>query len=135
MTIGMMSYGIIIGAPFTAFLTSLILVCLLVFEGDNFRLHTYDELRQRYIRVRNDVVHILKDSDLDQSYVKNLIEDIKNLDKLIENTADRKTLLHSISNFIIPVNGKAIDNIEEQKLIEALASNDLFVKSAELKVI
>lgn len=96
--------------------------------------YTYDKLKHRYLRVRMDVIDQLKDTKLHRDTVKNLLEAIYIVDESIKQTKDFKPLPAYISNFIFSSAKKADNSISDQQLMEALASNDLFIKSAELRL-
>lgn len=126
---------VIIGIPIIIKLYVLIFMSLVILSaGDEYRDHTYDDLKKRYLRVRSDLIEVLKDQDIDSSYSKSVVDDIKLLDSIIDETGDRKSVYNLLSNFFIGSNRRAKKAIYQQHLLEQLASNDLFLKSAELKV-
>jgi len=104
-------------------------------SGEDFQDYTYDKLRDRYIRIRQDVVEQLKDRTLPTSLVKNMLETIYDLDSIIKETAVHRGLMNRFSNLIFSSNREALNSIEAQKLLESLASNDLFTASAELRTV
>ena len=66
---------------------------------------------------------------------KKLIDTVKALDGLISETANFKSLFNMLGNLLFSSNRKASREIEYQQLVERLASNDLFLKSAELQAL
>lgn len=95
--------------------------------------YTYDKLKLRYLRVRNDMVTQLKNTGLPKETVKDLIEMIYDVDVTIKETSEVKTLPNYISNFLFTGARKTASSIDEQQVMEALGANDLFLKSAELR--
>lgn len=107
----------------------------LLISGEAVRDMTYDELQTRYKRIRNQYSEVLKNKEITKDELKYTIENIKIMDKIINETNINKGLFRTIANIILPSNRKAVNSIEEQKLLEELVHNDLFLKSAELKAI
>lgn len=103
--------------------------------GEDFQDYTYDKLKDRYIRIRQDLIEQLKDRSLNQALVKNMLESIYALDSVIKETGVHRGLLNRFSNLIFSTNREALASIEAQKLLESLASNDLFVAAAELRTV
>ncbi len=104
-------------------------------EGEDFQDYTYDKLKDRYIRLRRDIVEQLKDRSLKTDQVKEMLESVYTLDDIIKNTGEHRSLLNRFSNLIFSSNREALASIEAQKLLESLASNDLFVASAEIRTL
>jgi hypothetical protein len=94
---------------------------------------TYDVLKQRYARVRNDLVNQLKTDDLDKDTLRTLLESIRVIDEVVENTVILHNFRSFVSNFVFSKAGFAKKSIAEQQLLELLSSNDLFVQSARLR--
>lgn len=100
---------------------------------EDFKDYTYDELKQRYLRIRSDVVDQLKNTKLPKDTVNALLSDLYTMDTCIKETAKIKTMPGYISNFIFSGARAAEDSINDQQLMEALASNDLFIHAAALR--
>jgi len=96
--------------------------------------YTYDKLKQRYIRVRLDAIDQLKSPRLKKDQIRATLDSIYAMDEVIKETANLKLLPAYISNFIFSGARKADNSITDQQLMEALASNDLFVQAAELRL-
>ena len=58
---------------------------------------------------------------------------IKELDNIILNTPVPETIFKKFIDYAIPFHSKAKASISEQQLMEDLVSNDLFIKSEQLK--
>lgn len=113
---------------------SVLVLAVFVFNGDEFKDLTYDELKDRYKRIRNEYVALLKDKDLDDKELKVIIDNVAIADKLINDMVNYKGVFTMLSNALVPVNRKANRAIAEQQLLEELAFNDLFIKSGELRL-
>lgn len=110
-----------------------ITVANMVFSGEAYRDYTYDDLKERYKSIRATIISNLKDLQLSKSEVKQLIDDIHEMDKVIKDTYNFKSISRILGNIVNPYSKKAVKDIEEQRLLEELANNDLFLKAAELK--
>jgi hypothetical protein len=95
---------------------------------------TYDTLKHRYLRIRNDLVELLKNTDLDKDLVKQTLSDIYVLDGIVKDTRDVWSLGSALFNKI-GVNRKINKSIQYEQLLEELAHNNLFVKAAQLQTI
>lgn len=103
------------------------------YSGDDKKDMTYDDLRDRYKRVRNDVVEALKNNKLPDEQVKIFVGNIKAMDKLIEGTNTTKNAFNQLSWVLFPANRRADASVKEQRMLEDLIANDFFVKAAELQ--
>ncbi len=97
--------------------------------------HTsYDELVDRYKRIRSDMISLLKNVALTDKDRDTVIFSIDSIDKMIEYGKEHKNTIIKISESIADVfNYKDKADIKIQQLLEELAANDLFLKSAKLK--
>lgn len=119
--------------PLLAILNAFALVWVLYSVGDSGRDGTYDELKQRYVRIRSEMIEFLKDPSISKQEASTVIEQIKIVDMSIASSKDYTPLSRSISNFIFSSNRNAKNDIEYQKGLEAMVSNDLFLMSAQFK--
>ena len=122
--------SVLIGA-----LVATLLYIFFRFSGSGTIPMVYDELKDRYKRIRNDSVDLLKTSVLSKAETKTILENIYAMDAIIKNTNLAPSLFKTVSDFVFTKDRNAAAAIAEQKLLEALTFNDLFVKSAELKTL
>jgi hypothetical protein len=106
-------------------------------SGEKNKDYTYDELRIRYSRIRNEYVGMLKKLDLTDGDIKRQVKDaldsILIIDNIINDTQQYKTIFNILGNLFFTANRNAQNAIKEQQLLESLAFNDLFIKSAQLQ--
>jgi len=95
--------------------------------------NVYDKLKIRYKRVREQLISRLKVKSLAPELVKNILEDLKVLDKIIDQTGEFSSILNVVGNIIYPSNWVLSSRKNAQRLLEELASNDLFIKAAQLR--
>ena len=117
---------IISGAPLV------FLITWAVSDGAEYQ-NVYDKLKIRYKRVREQLISRLKVKSLAPELVKNILEDLKVLDKIIEQTGEFSSILNVVGNIIYPSNWVLSSRKNAQRLLEELASNDLFIKAAQLR--
>lgn len=115
-----------------------IIVCLCIWamfrgSGDDMKDFTYDELKIRYKRVRQQLVEVLKDVDTKKQKIMDLLGDVYMLDRIIDETNRYVTPLRVAANFVFTNARTAKNSNQEQQLMEELAFNDLFVKAAHLR--
>jgi len=101
---------------------------------EDMKDHTYDNLKMRYLRIRQDVIDQLKDKELDKTQVKEMIDVITELDYSIKTTSTVKVLPEYVANFLFSGARQAEKSITDQQLMEELASNELFVQAAQFRV-
>ena len=110
---------------------------ILLMSGEKNKDYTYDELRIRYARIRNEYVGMIKhmnlaDEDI-KSQVKEILDNIQVIDGIVEDVEQYKTIFNILGNLFFKSNRDAASSIKEQQLLESLAFNDVFIKSAQLQ--
>lgn len=115
------------------FLTITVFLTIMFFIGEGSTDYTYDNIIKRYKRVRNDLVERLKDDSLNKESAALLTESINEIDKVVLNINIPENVFKKVVNLVVPYHYKAKGSINEQQLMEDLLSNDLFIKSIQLK--
>ena len=95
--------------------------------------NTYDILTVRYKRIREQLITYLKRRKIDPAESKKTIADIMLIDKIISETKDYTTMYGLIGNIMYPSNWGLAQKKNAQRKLEELASNDLYLKAAQLK--
>ncbi len=103
-------------------------------SGDDMLSFEYDELKQRYIRLRNDTVELLKSDKLSKERAKYVLEDLYIMDSVIKETQNFSNVFTGLSNFVFGEARRTRASVAEQQLLESLITNDLFVQAARLKL-
>lgn len=124
--VGAIGHAIVLGCMWIVFLN---------LSREDVRDHTYDNLSVRYKRIRHDIIDQLKNPDLPNSKVRELIDMISVSDAAISGVKNYKSLPEVLANFVFSGSRNASQAINQQQLIEALSNNDLFVKAAEIKTL
>jgi len=123
----------LVGGPFVALGIAGWMIFILNLSGTNNQDMTYDVLKDRYLRVRQHYVQMLKNSGIDREEAQKIINDIYVIDDLVKNIKPFRSIFKSMADFIFPSHRDAKNDIAVQRLLESLAHNDLFLKAAELK--
>jgi hypothetical protein len=99
-------------------------------DGDN----TYDTPEVRFRRIKQDAVNRLKNRSISEVEKKRTLADIEAMEKVMSQIEDKREWREYIATTIIPVYRKYRKTKLLQQQLEQLASNPLFVRSAELSV-
>jgi len=94
----------------------------------------YDDPEARVRLIRQQITEELKDRDLPDQKRVQLLEDIDAVRAIEEGLDDKRSLLEMFWTKVIPSGRRAQNQLEAQKLIEALISNELFEQAAKFKV-
>lgn len=93
----------------------------------------YDRPGERLKRIKHQAVDSLKRKDLDKEDRQRIVRDIAVIESLEALTKDKNTAWEAVYGFIFPWARKVRKDINEQKLLEELGNNGLFVSAAKLK--
>jgi hypothetical protein len=113
-----------------------ILINILIFQGSfDTTYHTYEGLKNRFRKIRNDAVQALKDMKLTDEHKKRILAGIYEIDDLIDQAYTYRSLYNIIAAIVFPSERETHKRSAEQQLLEELAYNNLFVKSSELTLV
>lgn len=126
-----------IGSAVKFTLFSLVYFFVTIFgeRGESNREYTYDDMKIRYQRIRNDMVEMVKRVELSKQELKDILVSIDQMDKIIKSRHQYRSLSDMVSNILVPANRAAVRDINDQQTLELLVSNDLFLKSAQFKTL
>lgn len=117
------------------FFSGLLLFILLSSAGSSSNNYTYDILKVRYLRIKEQLIQRIKDKSIDQKEVKIILNDIKQIEIIIEKTYEIKLPLDKVFDYIFSKDKHASEVLILQRNLEVLAMNNFFVKSATLATI
>lgn len=111
------------------FMPIMLFIGLLHFMANNinYKDMTYDDLKDRYTRIRNTMISQLKDRSLPKEVSAQIIEDIELVDKMIADTRKFESAFSAIVNFVLPSGRRTKVRINKDQLLEQLASSDLYI--------
>lgn len=114
-------------------LAALVFCSYFIGSGFSRKDMTYDDMKDRYERIRNSMVNELKKYILvDKKLTKKLIEDIEQIDILISLAIRHITVNSTISDIIFPSDKRAKYYYNIQRDLEDLANNSLFFQAGKL---
>ena len=117
----------LLGAAFNLF--ALILPLL----ADRPMNKSYDEPFARAERIRREMIGQLKDKNLLPAKRRQIVEDIEIITETMKGVEDKRPVMEAVWAYIVPAGRDSRAKMEYQQMIERLANNDLFTKSAKLK--
>jgi len=130
---------LLLGGLFTivfmgVFITAYVIETFMTDDGSNDNL-VYDVTKQRFQRIKNEMVRQLRTMDFDKKMIKDLLISIDNVSKLIELMPDTKPGIISKLYRLVFSNSanRHITLKETDQLIENLQENDLYITSSKLK--
>lgn len=97
--------------------------------------YTYDDIRTRYARIREQQIQALKNSKLPKQETAELIESVNAIGELMKKRYEMESVYTVIFNKLFSGRREAINVLELNRELEELGNNDLFIKAAQLKQI
>lgn len=94
---------------------------------------TYDTELNRYRRIREDLVSMLKDKKIDTAIGARIRADIKQIDNILKDYNEYKSVVATVLDYIIPSRRRIGIQTEYYRELEKLGNNDLFVSAYDLK--
>lgn len=102
-------------------------------ERESTRDMTYDLDKDRFIRLRNDLVNALKDPEIDVKTRRATLEQIKFVDTVINRSQNIRGFINLITLVLSPKDRGIYNAIKSQQEIEKMIANDIFVSVSKLK--
>lgn len=106
---------------------------LLLFFVCNPTEKIYDDPKDRYQRIRNELLNQLKDGSLDKSRKQKLIADIGEIDKIMAFYHGKRGVYEAIYEFIKPEGRDANLARKLNQQFEKMANSDLYLLSAKVE--
>lgn len=105
-------------------------IILMVLDGSS---EHHDDPEARFRRIRNQFIEAQKDRNLDPEMIKAYQQDIALMDTLLQDVKDRRQFISVIAEAIIPSLRRRRSVLDKIRLLEQLATNELFVISQQMK--
>lgn len=102
-------------------------------QRESQRNMTYDLDKDRMIRIRNDMVGILKEPGIDIKTKKAALSQIKVVTDIIEKTPNIRGLIQRLSILVNKTDRNFYNAIKTQQEVEKMIANDIFVSASKLK--
>lgn len=94
---------------------------------------TYDRPRVRILRIKEDLVNQLKETDKSSEYYKAVLSDIREVEEVLKNYYHEESFIVKILDFGNRIDGTRMDEETIQRELESLAANDLFIHAHQFK--
>lgn len=95
----------------------------------------YDNLTERFIKVKRDLVAQVRNRDVLPSYKEALLADIAVIDNTLKAMNQYRTAFETVSNFFNPHYRRKQHRLKTEERLEALLNSDLFIHSERLKLL
>lgn len=102
-------------------------------ERESTRDMTYDLDKDRFIRIRNDLINSLKDPQIDVKTRKAVLEQIKFTDEVISRSTNFRGYLGRLALLVSPSDKAVYNAIKAQQEMEKMVANDIFVSASKIK--
>lgn len=94
---------------------------------------TYDTDIDRFGRMRNDMVSMLKDKEIDKAVGKRIREGIATIDKVVSKYKENKSIIGMLGDMVIGPHRRLLSQAEFYRELEKLSANNLFVAAYDLR--
>lgn len=94
---------------------------------------TYDTDINRFGRMRNDMVSMLKDKEIDKAVGKRIRDGIATIDKVLSKYKENKSIIGMLGDMVIGPHRRLLSQTEFYKELEKLSANNLFVAAYDLR--
>lgn len=122
------------GGPLLAALAAVSYISSLYFvEFSNVSDGTYDTEVNRFKRIREDMVAMLKDKKIDRAVGNRIRLDIKKIDDILKTYNEYKSVYGRVIDFVIPSKRRIGTQTEFYRQLESLGNNDLFIHAYDLR--
>ena len=101
--------------------------------GSNSKEITYDTNVTRYRRIRNDVVRVLRTTEMSKVEIDKVMTQLAMIDTIIDSSKDKVPLIEKMFGTLLPWNSRIASFKELEEKIENLTENSLHVAANVLK--
>lgn len=130
--LGVMSAAFVASSPILGtVLVAIWMASVFLISGESANDYTYDRLRVRYLRLREQMVRSLKASKFKDT--EKTLGDIAEIDRIVDGMKQYHGFMDVIFNAVFSKDRKALKSVEVQRMLEELGSNDLYIKAAQLR--
>lgn len=102
-------------------------------SGESGKDYTYDDLKVRFNRIRNQLIEAIKQKNLTKGDAERLLAELEVQRSIIDSMSSFRGPVDWFFNTFNPRDRRAKTSIERQQAIEGLLSNELFVKALSIQ--
>lgn len=107
----------------------------LLLSGDTFKDFTYDDLKVRFARIKEQLIASIKSKKISDKDKKTVLQSIKEIESAMAEAKKVPDLYRAVANFVFPFNRKIKKAIDLQRDLEVLSANDVYIRAAELSLV
>lgn len=131
LTFALPGIGLILG-PLMMYICGVVIFAAYGTQRASRKDMTYDNIRDRYLRLRAQLVEVIKNQDLDRVTRERTLKQITDIDLIVSEKKVFVSFLEKFNNKIIPSDRRAVIGIEFQQESERMIANDLFISAGKL---
>lgn len=109
------------------------LISLILGERESNLDRTYDEVKDRFMRVRHQIIEQLKDKNMPKHEIKSTLESLEEITKIVNDVGRYRGIINRMFKIFSSKDREAFNEILNMRDLEELAHNELFVSSAKLQ--
>jgi hypothetical protein len=128
-TISVILAAIVIFNPAVWLLLTFVLIC----EGNPLKV-TYDPLKKRILKIKQQINDALKDKSLSKEYKQVFLNDYVEIQKVFDEIYLNSDLFEVVWKYLTPWGYKQNKQIKHNEELESLLNNDLFTATAKLQI-
>lgn len=125
--------GLVLG-PLAMYICGIVIYAAYGTQRASQKDMTYDNIRDRYLRLRSQLVEFIKNQDLDRSVRERTLKQITDIDLIISEKKVFVSFLEKFNNKFFPSDRRAVIGIEFQQESERMIANDLFISASKLAI-
>lgn len=110
-----------------------VLISIILGERESNLDRTYDEIKDRFMRIRHQVIEQLKDKNMPKHEIKSTLESLEAITKIVNDVGRYRGIINRIFKIFSSKDKEAFNEILNMRDLEELAHNELFVSSAKLQ--
>lgn len=110
-----------------------VLISIILGERESNLDRTYDEIKDRFMRIRHQVIEQLKNKNMPKHEIKSTLESLEAITKIVNDVGRYRGIINRIFKIFSSKDREAFNEILNMRDLEELAHNELFVSSAKLQ--
>ena len=115
--------------------TIVYIIMTILLGGNDSRETTYDSKLRRYQRIKNDIIKIIRTTDLDKNTIRNLLTELSSIDNLMSMAKNDISIISKIGDNLMPWNKRASSFKKLEELLEDMSENNLYIASNKLRTL
>jgi len=121
--------------PMVITYTLVYIIMTVIFGGTDSNESTYDTKLRRYQRIKNDIIKMIRTTDLNKDVIRNLLLELESIDKMMSYVVKDNNIINKIGDVLLPWNRKVSSFKKLEELLEDVSENNLYIASNKLRII